>query len=117
MVGASRAGLSRISEFIEGGFWELDIEGRNNTRYLKYFNQIQVNNRIAIKTNNGFNNGITIKAVGIITGVDVELTRVSVDWLNTGLNRKVDLKGCMKAIQQVSETADNALWLNEVFRI
>ena len=95
----------------------MEPEGRNNPRYMGSFHRMQVNDRIAIKSNNGVNNGITIKAVGIITGVDTELTRVSVSWLNTGLNRVVGLSGCLKAIQKVIETNNNALWLNEVFRI
>jgi hypothetical protein len=117
MVGASRSGESRITEFTEGCFWELDTEGRNNPRYMSSFYRIQLKDRIAIKSNNGVNNGITIKAVGIITGVDTELTRVSVNWLNTGSNRVVGLNGCLKAIQKVNENAANVLWFNEVFRI
>jgi hypothetical protein len=118
LVGATRGPVDRTNEFTESGYWELEPEGRMNTTNQNSFLQIRVNDRIAIKTLNGRSNrNMTIKAVGIITAVDTEPTRLSVSWHRTNLNRVVALKGCMRAIQKRYDTDANTAWLNEVFRI
>jgi len=109
-------------EFIKKGIWRSGW-GSDRELYMSTLEQIRPGDRIAIKKGLGQGNPrIQIRAIGIVKAVDLdeEFCTVYVDWLRTGMSRKVDSKGCYKTIHgpySNNPNKDNAEWINKVFCI
>ena len=102
-------------DFIQKGKWQLFYEEGAVVRYDNRLAKIDVGDRIAIKAMNGrAQTDITIKAIGIVKGVDVDLRIVYVDWIVTGLKRVVDSRGCFGSIHGPYKK-DN--WVRRVFSL
>ena len=79
-------------------------------------NQIRKGDRIAIKAMLGHGaKEIRIRAIGIVKDNDQLEGRVHVDWLLTGLERKVPAGGLFATIHGPYAADDS--WIGEIFRI
>lgn len=100
-------------QFIDSGIWEMYYGSGQVPKYDERFNQIKSGDRIAIKTMAGRGSEfIYIRAIGIVKYVTDRL--VVVDWKLTGLNRKVESKGCYGTIHG-PYLKDN--WIRKVFSL
>ncbi len=104
--------------FLRRGYWycwtpgQPDIPPEAHAR----FRQIRAGDHIAIKKLLGRGSSeIEIRALGIVTDIDVDEWRVYVDWRVTGLDRRVPLHGCAGSIHGPFEYGDP--WLHQVFCI
>ena len=98
--GATWDGQHVYQEFITKGIWRSGW-GSNNDQYRETLEQASVGDRIAIKK--GLGQGakkIQIRAIGEIIAIDLdeEFCTFYVKWLRSGMNRKVDCKGCFRTI-------------------
>lgn len=100
-------------DFIDKGMWRLWYGAGEVVRYDNRLAQVAVGDRIAIKAMNGRGQtDITIKAIGIVKGIDIDTRTVYVNWVVTGLNRKVESRGCYGSIHGPYKK-DN--WIRRVF--
>lgn len=100
-------------EFISKGIWEMYYGSGQMPKYDERLKQIQPGDRIAIKTMAGRGSeDIYIKAIGVVK--HIQGTLVVVDWKLTGLNRKVESKGCYGTIHG-PYLKDN--WIRKVFSL
>ena len=123
VVGASfESGTKDMyDEFILRGYWYLgwdDSSARNKhvKEFLDRTNKMRVNDRIAIKQLLGQGqNEILIRAIGIISDVQLDQNTVYVKWLLTNIDRKVPIHGCVGSVYGPYNLTDN--WTREVFTI
>ncbi len=100
-------------EFISKGIWEMYYGSGQMPKYDERLKQIQPGDRIAIKTMAGRGSeDIYIRAIGVVK--HIQGTLVVVDWKLTGLNRKVESKGCYGTIHG-PYLKDN--WIRKVFSL
>lgn len=118
VVGASWSGRDKYDDFVNDGYWQLHQSGRDKPLYIRRFNQVRTADSIALKSTDGPGTGtLTIKAIGLVTDVDVDNCRLEVNWVRVGLERKMPLFGSMKAIEGPFAIAQREQWLNQIFRI
>lgn len=118
LVGASWSGMNMYDDFIDNGYWQLGETGRNNRTYRLRYNQISIGDSIALKSNDGPGTGsLTVKAIGIVTNVTTDTYRLAVNWVRTGLDRKVALGGALKAIEGPYTLTEKEEWLEDIFRL
>ncbi|MFW6242559.1 MAG: hypothetical protein ACOC2W_00200 [bacterium] len=119
VVGASWDEDDMFDIFITRGYWECGYESGEVLKYDKRLSQINIGDRIAIKSMLGRGeSNIKIKALGIIK--DVEMggdKRVYVDWILSDLNRSVSSKGCYGTIHGPFNLKKDPEWLGQVFSI
>lgn len=111
----------QYDRFIKLGIWESGWDPLNDD-YTPIISQVQEGDRIAIKKGMGPGTSETlIRAIGIVKGVDVTRGLVYVDWLLTGMKRKVHSRGCYKTIHGPYRKTDDDLelanWLSRIFSI
>lgn len=117
-VGAGWTTQDMFDTFTSQGYWELNYTGRDKNLYVRRVNQMRPDDRIAIKALSGPGSAkMRIRAIGVITSVDTEQMRVTVNWLKTDLDREVPLNGCMKAVDGPFTLINKETWLGKVFRI
>ncbi|RNC64791.1 MAG: hypothetical protein ED859_18165 [Desulfuromonadales bacterium] len=117
-VGAGWTTHDMFETFTSQGYWELNYTGRDKNLYVRRVNQMRPDDRIAIKALSGPGSArMRVRAIGIITSVDTEHMRVTVNWLKTDLDREVPLNGCMKAVDGPFTLTNKEPWLGKVFRI
>ncbi len=119
LVGATFGDVDMYNEFIENGFWYMGWEHyhSNKHRIDQFFSrvsQIKINDRIAIKRLMGKGqSNIKIMSIGIVKKVVKDI--VFVDWLVTGMDRKVPITGCVGTIYGPFAYSDD--WTRKVFSI
>jgi hypothetical protein len=105
--------------FLRRGYWycwdprhNIDIPSEVETR----FPQIRTGDRIAVKRMLGRGSSeIEIRALGIVTDVDPAEWRVYVNWVVTGLARRVPIHGCAGSLHGPFQADDG--WTREVFQL
>lgn len=99
VVGASWGGHPHQDKrFVENSMWML---GWKVGHQPKMANKMQPGDRIAIKRMTGRGQSeISILHIGIIRGVILDTNNITctVDWVATGLDRRVDAKGCLGSV-------------------
>lgn len=117
VVGAMFGGHEdQYDRFIRRGYWYCWEPGQSNIPAETHsrFEQIRTGDRIAIKRLLGRGSTeIEIRALGVVTDVDLDEWRVYVDWISQGLARRVPLHGCAGSIHGPFEHGDD--WINAVF--
>lgn len=111
----------QYDRFIRCGIWQSGWTPETD-EYAPIIAQIQPGDRIAIKKGLGQGNSETmIRAIGIVNDVDVASGTVYVNWILTGMKRKVHSHGCFKTIHgpYFKSNADREAsdWLNRIFSI
>ncbi len=102
--------------FIRRGYWRLGWLDDEQPSQAKLRDQIKPGDRIAIKRMLGqASPDIMIRALGVVKEIDKEDKRVYVDWLLSGLQRKVQSKGAYKSIHGPYVEDDS--WVKEAFCI
>jgi hypothetical protein len=102
--------------FLRRGYWQLGYDDEDAPDQAARRDQIQAEDRIAIKRMLGQGSSdVEIRALGIVKEIDHSDKRVYVDWILTNLNRIVPSKGCYKSVHGPFPTDD--AWTNEVFRL
>ncbi len=100
------------NRFYNLGKWEMGWAENDNPKYDNKIKQIKAGDRIAIKHMDGQGQTtITIVALGIVKGIEDNI--VYVNWIETGLNRKVESKGCFGTIHGPYNYDDE--WTRKVF--
>lgn len=117
VVGAMWGGHDdQSSLFLRRGYWYLGYEDGEQRDQEQRRDQIQPDDRIAIKRMLGQGSpDIEIRAIGIVKEVDLKEKRVYVDWILTNMNRIVPGKGCFASIHGPFPPDDP--WTNQVFSI
>lgn len=126
LVGAMWGGEEdTLDLFLKRGYWyawsNSDDETPKQTK--DRFPKIRVNDRIAVKKIIGKGRGkgseeIEIRALGVVTDVDLDEWRIYVDWKVTDVNKRVPIKGVMGSIHgpyDIEEDSD--CWLKTIFSI
>ncbi len=118
LVGAMWDGqVDQYEIFLRRGYWVLGWEDDEQPEQARLRDQIQPNDRIAIKRMLGQGaHNIEIRALGIVKEVDQEDKRVYVDWVVPRVeHRHVHSRGCFSAIH--GPYPDNDDWIREIFHI
>ncbi len=119
VVGAMFGGQDdQLDMFVRRGYWYCWDPGDPNIppEVQARFPQIEVEDRIAVKQLLGRGSPeIEIRALGIVTDIDLTEWRVYVNWLLTGLERRVALHGCAASIHGPFDYDDE--WTRRVFCI
>ena len=113
VVGATWKNDNLANDFYTRGYWEMGYSDVDKPRYAKLITQIQINDRIAIKSRDGKGaSTISIKSLGIVK--DINNGKVYIDWkLINIINRHVPSKNYFGTIHQVTDDT----WRNEAFRL
>lgn len=122
VVGAMFGGQDDQCEmFVRRGYWycwdpkkprDRDIPEEVQERFRK----VQVGDRIAVKRLLGRGSSeIEIRALGIVTDIDLNEWWVYVNWLLTGIERRVQIHGCVGSIHGPYDYNDD--WTRAVFCI
>ncbi|MBP7452115.1 MAG: hypothetical protein KA914_04890 [Ottowia sp.] len=120
LVGATwNEGGEKYHDFIANGYWESGYEKDEKPTQDDRFDQIQPGDRIAIKRSLGpADPDIIIRAIGVVSEVDLYGRRVYVTWLVRGLNRKIGSRGAYATIHGPYNRSQNIdSWLNSAFCI
>jgi hypothetical protein len=119
VVGAMFGGSEDQYEmFLRRGYWYCWTPGQPNIPPEAHarFQQVQIGDRIAIKKLLGRGSTeIEIRALGIVTDIDIGEWRIYVNWLVPGLSRRVPLHGCAGSIHGPFEYNDE--WTRQVFSL
>lgn len=117
LVGAMYDGSADQSvAFYRRGYWEMGWNDADQPNFATKRDQIQPGDRIAVKSRRGQGSPtITIKGLGVVK--EVFEGKVFVDWKVTDLDREVPSKGCYGTIHGPYSIADEAEWLQQVFRL
>ena len=104
--------------FINRGYWQMGWSIGEKPQFDKRIEQIEVGDRIAIKTC-GNKNNLIIKAIGVVEALNPKnKNQVFVDWKLTNLNREVKFKGCMGTIHGAYKLdKDNSEWIKNIFTL
>ena len=114
LVGANWAGERQDETFYRRGYWEMGWEDGDQPNFAKIRDGIKAGDRIAIKSGDGRGaNTISILALGIVK--EVFHGRVYVDWVLTGMTRRVESRGCYATIH--GPFAEDDEWVHRVFCI
>lgn len=122
VAGAMWSGCNdQYDRFVKLGIWESGWDPQHD-EYAPIISQVQEGDRIAIKKGLGPGTSETvIRAIGIVKGVDVTRGLIYVEWVLTGMKRKVHSRGCYKTIhgpyRKTDEDLDLANWLSRIFSI
>lgn len=104
--------------FVSGGYWEMGWNDDDKPEYADLRNQMEVGDRIAIKTRGGRGQpDIIIKALGVIEAVDPFDGRVHVDWKLSGLDRRVESKGKFQTVHPPLSPEADQDWINAIFTL
>lgn len=118
--GATWNGEDRYFEFITKRIWRSSW-GSKDDKYRRILEKIQEGDRLAIKKGQGPGNGdIVIRAIGVVLSVDLdeEYCTLYIEWVRTGMNRKVESRGCYSTIHgpySNHSDADEVDWVNQIF--
>jgi len=117
LVGAMYGGRDdQAPKFIRRGYWKLGWADADKPFMTERRNKIQTNDRIAIKRMMGQGaSTIRIIALGIVNEVDPEDGRVYTRWVEDGLDRVVDGRGCFGSIHGPFEGDDE--WIRGIFTL
>jgi hypothetical protein len=105
--------------FVKRGYWYCWSSSSDKTpaEVKNRFPQIQAGDRIAIKKMLGRGSTeIEIRAIGVVTDVDVSEWRVYVDWLSHFNGRRVPIHGCAGSLHGPF-SLENDEWVYRVFCI
>lgn len=120
-----------LDEFFERGYWycwdakatspqeETSGGGNSVEARRERFKKIKRFDRIAVKKNVSVKDqGIEIRAIGIVKAIDLSEWRVYVDWLPIAprgehLSRIADMHGCSASVHGPFEATDP--WVREIF--
>lgn len=121
VAGTDRHGDNMYNAYVTEGYWQLHTDGLKDDRIPRRFQQMRVNDRIALKSNMGkIRGGIKIRAIGVITAIDMEQRIIRVNWLLTDMERILDANGCLARLHGPYEDVvdDNANpWVHYAFII
>lgn len=117
IVGAMLGGCDDQSDvFIRRGYWFLGWDDEKQPAQAALRDQIQPDDRIAIKRMLGQgSSNIEIRAIGIVKEIDHEDKRIYIHWAASGLQRQVPSKGCFASIHD--PFADDDEWTRLVFQL
>jgi hypothetical protein len=121
IAGCDRNGTNMYNSYVDEGYWRLNTDGLRDYRFQNRFRQMRINDRIALKANMGRTLGeIKIKALGIITAIDMDEMKVSVNWLISDMERLLPVNGCIPRLNGpyedvVNDTANP--WVHYAFII
>jgi hypothetical protein len=117
VVGAMWGGQDdQIETFLRRGYWFLGWSEAEQPAQAQRRDQIQANDRIAIKRMLGQGaSDIEIRALGVVREVDAEDHRVYVHWAISNLQRIVPSKGCFGSIHGPFPPEDE--WTRLVFQL
>ncbi len=114
VVGANFSGDDMFDVFTRRGYWFLGWNDEEQPSQAAARDQIKVGDRIAIKKMLGQGSpNIEIRAIGIVTEIDLYDKRVYIHWANTDLQREVASKGCFASIHGPFAADDD--WTRKVF--
>ena len=102
-------------KFVDGGYWMLGWEEKDQSKQYALAKKMKPGDRIAIKRRKGQGQKeIKIFHIGIIRGVVLETSNVIciVDWVATDLQRDVAVKGCLGSIHGPFKKND---WVEQIF--
>ena len=124
IVGASmKSGTNNVDEkFVKNGFWALGYSKDGNEQQYAKAQEIQVNDRIAIKRRCGQGSpNIKILHIGIVKGVIKEFSDqviCNVDWLVINKDIEVESKGCYKTVHgPYFKDGEHQQWIEEIFSL
>jgi len=104
--------------FINRGYWycwDPKINQEIPSAVADLFPKINVGDRLAVKKMLGQGSSyMVVRALGIVTDIDLDEWRVYVRWLVPEMEREVPIKGCMGSIHGPFEASD---WRASVFQI
>lgn len=117
LVGAMwGSGKDQYDIFIRRDYWQLGYDDEDQPIFAHKRDLMKTGDRIAIKKMLGQGaEEIQIRAIGIIKEIDPDDKTVYINWLLTGLNRKVEAKGCFKTIHGPYQALDP--WIQKIFII
>jgi hypothetical protein len=96
----------------------MGYDDKDMPSYAELRKRMRKGDRIAIKSMLGQSSpDIRIRAIGIITEVDGDDSRVYVNWKLTGMNREVPSKGCYGTVHGPFLVSADEDWIGKVFRI
>ncbi|MNJ61806.1 hypothetical protein D3C77_576120 [compost metagenome] len=108
----------QLATFLRRGYWYCWDPKENKEipqAAQNLFPKMKAGDRIAVKKMLGTGSrNIAIRAIGVITEVELNEWRVYVRWLVDDLQREVPIKGCMGSIHGPFEPSD---WRDSVFSI
>jgi hypothetical protein len=118
LVAANWGGDDMTPIFTQRGYWEMGYDDSQKPDYAQLRQQMQPDDRIAIKARGGRGASyIIIKALGIIHDVDQQDHRVYVRWLMTDFDRRVPSKGKFRTIHPPLDVKRDADRVNAIFRL
>ena len=105
-------------DFIATGRWETGSD-EYTKKCLQKLEVMRPGDRFAIKKKLGKgSNKIQIRAIGIIKSIDLVRGIVYINWVRTGMKRKVDCKNVFATLHgpYSNKPSDkNADWINQIF--
>lgn len=115
VVGAMWGGHDdQYEKFVRRGYWFLGWSNEQQPAQAQLRNQIKPGDRIAIKKKLGQGErDIQIRAIGVVQEVDPDDKRVYVNWLLTGLDRRVPSRGFFSSIHGPLTSSDE--WVRTAF--
>ena len=121
LVGASFDNVDQTPTCLLRGTWEMGYSRKEQPAQYAIIDQMQVDDRIAIKRMIGGpnNNKMLIKAIGVIKDLDYELGIAYVHWAHPEHQgkRTVAIGGCLKTVHGPYTIVKDRDWLNEIFRL
>jgi hypothetical protein len=102
--------------FIRDGYWFLGWSDQQQPAQAALRDQIQPDDRIAIKRMLGRgSSNIEIRAIGIVEKIDPHNKRIHIRWAVSGLQRIVPANGCFASIHGPFKANDD--WTRKVFQL
>lgn len=119
LAGAFIDDIDETADFIQSGRWESGWQ-KGHEQFpgvQKKMKKMLIGDRIAIKKKLGQgSNQIMIRAIGIIKSINVDKSIVYVDWVVTGMKRKVDSSNAFATLHgPYLNTGKHADWINQIF--
>lgn len=111
----------KFEDFTQNGIWMLGYRQEADKTQYEKAKKMKINDRIAIKRNQGFaNKPIKILKIGIIKGVIHDIDRVTcvVKWIDSDI-KTVESGGCIPAVNGPYKKSEehNKAWLDEIFSL
>lgn len=122
LAGAFWGRDDQYNDFITSGRWESGYKSGDDEfpKVESVLKQMRKGDRIAIKKKLGQGKSqIMIRAIGIIKSIDLERAIVYVDWIVTGMKRKVACKNVLATLHgpYYRTSQNHAEWIQEIFSL
>lgn len=119
VVGAMFGGQEdMLPVFIKRGYWYCWDPKSNHDipeSVSSSFRKIKIDDRVAVKKMLGQGSSMMeVRAIGIVTDVDLEEWRIYVRWIDGFIPKKIEIKGCMGSLHG---PYTNDPWIHHIFSI